>query len=120
FLEVVDADATGLGELVVTTLSNDFMPLLRYRIGDLVTHQLKPYEDVYVVHGRVRDALTAGDGQRVTTWEVDQCFVNVEGIAHYELRETERGSWILRYVPVNGGPGDATRKELTVRLQALL
>ena len=120
FLEVVDANDDGVGELVVTTLSNDFMPLLRYRIGDLVEHQLQPYEDIYVVHGRVRDALRAGDGRRVTTWEVDQCFDGVEGIAHYELREVERGNWALRIVPANGGPAEATLRELTGRLQNLL
>jgi len=120
FLEVVDADATGIGELVVTTLSNNFMPLLRYRIGDLVAHQLKPCEDIYVVHGRVRDALTAGDGRRVTTGQVDECLANVEGIAHYELREAGQETWVLRFVPANGGPDDATLKVLTARLQALL
>ncbi|HYG35549.1 MAG TPA: hypothetical protein VEC99_12230, partial [Clostridia bacterium] len=35
-LEVIHPDPFGIGELVVTTLTNDFMPLLRYRIGDLV------------------------------------------------------------------------------------
>ena len=35
FLEILNQDSTGIGDLVVTTLSNDFMPLLRYRIGDL-------------------------------------------------------------------------------------
>jgi len=120
FLEVVETGSDGIGELVVTTLSNDFMPLLRYRIGDFVAHQLRPYEDIYVVHGRVRDALQAGDGRRVTTWDVDQCFAGVEGIAHYELREPERGSWVLRFVPANGGPTDAMLRQLTTRLQALL
>jgi len=120
FLEVVDADDAGVGELVVTTFSNDFMPLLRYRIGDLVEHQLKPYEDIFVVHGRVRDALWAGDGRRVTTWEVDQCFGGVEDIAHYELREVERGNWALRFVPANGGPAKAKLRELIGRLNDLL
>src|ERR1700722_3961260 len=32
FLEIVDPDTRGIGPLVVTTLTNDFMPLLRYRI----------------------------------------------------------------------------------------
>src|SRR5487761_2062451 len=35
FLEIVDADNRGIGDLVVTTLTNEYMPLLRYRIGDL-------------------------------------------------------------------------------------
>ncbi len=91
FLEIVDADERGMGELVVTTLTNDFMPLLRYRIGDLVEQHVQPYGNHFTVHGRARDALTASDGQRVTTWEVDQCFVGANGIAHYELRQNENG-----------------------------
>ncbi|MDR3378454.1 MAG: hypothetical protein P4M10_07195, partial [Verrucomicrobiae bacterium] len=33
--EIVEADARGVGSLVVTTLTNDIMPLVRYRLGDL-------------------------------------------------------------------------------------
>src|SRR5271170_29656 len=83
FLEIVNADERGVGELVVTTLTNDYMPLLRYRIGDLVGQHLQPYGNHFTVHGRARDALMASDGQRVTTWEVDQCFVGANGITHY-------------------------------------
>ena len=53
------------------------MPLLRYRIGDLVEKHVQPYGNHFTVHGRARDALTADDGQRVTTWEVDQCFTGI-------------------------------------------
>ncbi len=35
-LEVLNTDGQGVSELVVTTLTNDYMPLIRYRIGDLV------------------------------------------------------------------------------------
>jgi hypothetical protein len=57
FLELLDADALEVGELVVTTLSNDYMPLLRYRIGDLAQRQERSYGTDYVIHGRLRDAL---------------------------------------------------------------
>ena len=59
FLEIVNADARGVGELVVTTLTNDYMPLLRYRIGDLVEQHVEPYGNHFTVHGRARDALVA-------------------------------------------------------------
>ncbi len=59
FLEIVDADEHGIGELVVTTLTNDYMPLLRYRIGDLAERIERPYASDFVVHGRSRDALTS-------------------------------------------------------------
>jgi len=120
FLEVVEVDADGVGDLVVTTLSNDFMPLLRYRIGDLVQRDGAGAATTYLVHGRARDALTADDGHRVTTLEVDRCFADVEGIAHYELRQAENGEGRLRFVPDNAGPSTAALRELTGRLDALL
>ena len=104
FLEVVDADERGVGELVVTTLTNDYMPLLRYRIGDLAERIERPYASDFVVHGRIRDALTTGDGRRVTTWQVDRCFAETDGIAHYELRQDENGDCVLRFVPDGAGP----------------
>ena len=120
FLEVVDVDAQGVGDLVVTTLSNDYMPLLRYRIGDLVEQRGSAANASYVVHGRARDALRAAGGQRVTTWQVDQCFTDVSGIAHYQLRQTENGDAHLRYVPDGRGPSVPELRELRARLKALL
>jgi phenylacetate-CoA ligase len=120
FLEVVDADVHGIGELVVTTLTNDYMPLLRYRIGDLAERVEHPYATHFVVHGRTRDALAAGDGHRVTTWQVDQCFTGVEGLAHYELRQDESGDCVLRFVPDGVGPTEAELRRVTSRLGELL
>lgn len=120
FLELVDADAHGIGDLVVTTLSNDYMPLLRYRIGDLAERQVLPYGNRFTVHGRARDALVAGDGQRVTTWQVDQCFNEARGIAHYELRQDEAGVSVLRFVPDGAGPTEEHLRAVTSRLEALL
>jgi len=120
YLEILNPDAAGAGELVVTTLSNDFMPLLRYRIGDFAKHHLKPYEDVYEVHGRLRDALQDDDDALVTTWQVDRCFQGIEGIAHYELRQRGDGYCSLRFVPERGGPSDFALRELKIRLQEVL
>jgi phenylacetate-CoA ligase len=120
FLEIVDADALGIGDLVVTTLTNDYMPLLRYRIGDLVEQHTGSSENHFTVHGRARDALTARDGERVTTWQVDQCFAEVNGIAHYELRQGENGECVLRFVPDGAAPAEKELQRVTSRLEALL
>ncbi len=120
FLELVDADAQGIGDLVVTTLTNDYMPLLRYRIGDLAEPQVTPYGNRYTVHGRARDALAAGDGRRVTTWQVDQCFADVNGFTHYELRQDETGVCVLRFVPDGAGPTAETLRAVTSQLEVLL
>ncbi len=97
------------------------MPLLRYRIGDLVESRELPYETTYIVHGRARDAIHAANGDRVTTWDVDQCFSNIKGIAHYQLHQDKDGSR-LRYVPDNnvGGPNANELKTVVSRLEGLL
>jgi len=120
FLELVDTDARGVGDLIVTTLSNDYMPLLRYRIGDLAQRHTRPYGTDFVVHGRASAALTASDGRRVTTWDVDECFAQSTGIAHYELRQDQSGDSALRYVPDGSGPAENTLSQITSRLRALL
>jgi phenylacetate-CoA ligase len=119
-LELVDADAHGVGDLIVTTLSNDYMPLLRYRIGDLAERHERPYGTDFIIHGRASAALATTKGQRVTTWEVDQCFADAPGIAHYEVRQDQTGQAVLRFVPDNAGPTGKTLASVTSRLGALL
>lgn len=119
YFELVAVAAGGVGELVVTSLSNELMPLVRYRTGDLVARREEPGGGTtYVVHGRARDALRAADGGRVTTLEVDRCFENVAGIAHYELRQHADGNGRLRFVPDLHEPEELAG--LTARLEALL
>jgi len=120
FLEIVNAGANGVGDLVVTTLTNDYMPLLRYRIGDLAERRVQPYGTDFVIHGRIRDALRDGDGRRVTTWRVDQCFAGLPGILHYELRQDESGLCNLRFVPDGAGPAEAELRRATSQLESLL
>lgn len=120
FLEIVNPDSRGRGDLVVTTLSNDYMPLLRYRIGDLAEQIAADGEPSYIVHGRAKDALLAADGSRVTTWDVDQCFADADGIAHYELRQVEGVGCTLRYIPDVQPPTAETLERIASRLQKLL
>ncbi len=120
FLEVVETDPSGIGELVVTTLTNHFMPLLRYRIGDLVHRSHGPNGPHYLIHGRTRDAIIDSLDRRVTTREVDDCFRAAQGIAHYELRQYANRACRLRFVPHDGGPGAEGLRDLTGRLEELL
>lgn len=119
-LEVVERDETGIGELVVTTLTNHYMPLIRYRIGDLAEAGPVGERPAHIVHGRVKDALVATDGGRVTTRQADQCFESISGLAHYELRQLPDGRWRLRYVPDSEVPDAALLAGLRTRLEALL
>jgi len=120
YLELVNVDAGGVGELVVTSLSNELMPLLRYRTGDLVARREEICGTTFILHGRARDALRAGDGRRVTTLEVDRCFEKVAGLAHYELRQQADGNCTLRFMPDIGAPDPKEISALTARLESLL
>ncbi len=119
-LEVIDIDSHGIGELVVTTLTNNFMPLVRYRIGDLVERRTQPYQTRYVVHGRVADAVRRLDGTRATVWQVDQCFAGLDGVVHYQLRQSADGAWGLWIVPDGNGPATGALEELQTRLERVL
>jgi phenylacetate-coenzyme A ligase PaaK-like adenylate-forming protein len=96
------------------------MPLLRYRIGDLVSRQDSEPSAAYVVHGRARDALLRADGARVTTWQVDQCFADLTGLMHYQLRQADSGECVLRLLPEGAGLAEAAEKPLRQRLGELL
>lgn len=120
FFEFLPAEPPGLWELLVTTLENDFMPLLRYRIGDLIERRPTAWGASYCVHGRVADTLARGDGSRVTVWQVDQCFGDFEGIAHYQLRAQKAGRFTLRYVPDTTRASGAQLEVLRSRLGSLL
>ena len=119
-LEIVEPDSRGVGDLIVTTLSNDYMPLLRYRIGDLAERREQSYVTDYIVHGRSRDALHAADGQRITTWQVDQCFAGVGGMAHYQLQQLDAGGFQLRYLVDGDGPSADELSGVVARLESLL
>lgn len=120
FYEIVEPDADGVGSLVVTTLTNEVMPLVRYRIGDLAERCERPYSTDYLIHGRARDALMRPDGQRVTTLEVDRCFADANGILHYQLRQNENGECHLQFIPDREPPTVEMLKEVTQSLQDLL
>ena len=108
------------GELIVTALTNDLMPLVRYRIGDLVECSRGPGGARYVVHGRVEDAFVTAGGRRVTTHDVDQCFRGIEGILHYQLLEVAGDSYALRFVPHQAGPSIQEKSVLNDRLKELM
>jgi phenylacetate-CoA ligase len=119
-LEVVNTDPQGISELAVTTLTNDFMPLIRYRIGDLVERHELPYCTNYMVHGRAKDAFVLAGARRVTTWQIDQCLTDLRGVAHYQLCERASGEWLLRFVPDSTPPTAADVAELGRRVEKLL
>lgn len=111
------SSADGIGELLVTTLTNPYLPLVRYEIGDYV----EPVAGGYLVHGRRRDALRGADGRILTTRQVDAAFSGVCGIAHYQLRQRTDGSAHLSLLPEQAGDGlESVQATLVERLSLRL
>ena len=107
----------GIGELLVTTLTNPYLPLVRYEIGDYVER----VAGGYLVHGRKRDALRGPDGEILTTRQVDAAFNGLRGIAHYQLRQRTDGSAHLSLLPEQAGDGlESVQATLVERLSLLL
>lgn len=115
YLEVVNQGQDAIGELVVTTLTNPYMPLIRYWIGDLVEHHA---DGLFEVHGRVMDTFKTASG-RVTTLQVDRCFAGLTGFAHYQLIQG-RNNTKLRFISDTVGPSEDAIAELRQRLSGLL
>jgi phenylacetate-coenzyme A ligase PaaK-like adenylate-forming protein len=120
YLTVTQKDKRGVGEVVVYTLTNDYMPLLNYQIGDLVERRTSDGKVTYVLHGRSADTVATVDGRRVTVRDIDQCFVGVEGIAHYRLHETSPRHFTLSYIADANKPLAGSPKQALARLTELL
>jgi phenylacetate-CoA ligase len=120
YCEVIAPDERGIGDLVVTTLTNELMPLVRYRIGDLVQSNEEAQAGQYFVHGRGRDALLRHDGRRVTTLDVDRCFADVTGMAHYQFRQLSSRRCQLQYIPERENSRAENLKQMNSRLEELL
>ncbi len=116
FLELCDIDAQGVGQLLVTTRTNAYLPLLRYEIGDLAA--IVP--NGYRIHGRVRDALRRADHSLLTTYQVDQSFQDVLGVAHYQVRQSTDGRCEVFLLPeIPGEPLDEIKVVVAERLTRL-
>lgn len=112
-LELVDADAQGVGELLVSTRTNPYLPLIRYEIGDLAEATPKGY----LIHGRKRDALTDNHQNVITTRQVDEVFRDLESLCHYQVRQSTDDKVEVMLMPERS---ESTSQEITERVTSRL
>src|SRR5690242_18502926 len=120
-VEVIDPDdgepvAPGSeGELVMTTLTKEALPLIRYRTGDLVSITLEPCEcgrstiRLTALRGR-RDDMLIVRGVNVYPSQVEHVLLGVEGVApHYRVIVERTGAMDELTLECEPAPGaDAT------------
>ena len=98
-----------VGRLLVTTLGNPWVSLLRFDIGDLV--QLETGDcpcgrvsGLTVAHvlGRVRDLTFTETGRAVTVDELDRIVGQTDTLVTYQLEQTAPKDYMFRYVAAAG------------------
>ena len=120
FVEV-EAPPGERGTALVTLLHEPIMPLVRYRIADVVRLLDEPcacplggeWQTVELC-GRARDCLAAADGRLLTPRDVDLALGD-DGPDFWRLTQTARASYTLE---VLGALGEAPQARLTTLLGA--
>ena len=98
---------TGEGELIATTLLNDAMPLIRYRIGDLgeITEEScqcgRETAVLKELHGKV-GAVIINEGRQAPTAAIAIAFEYLEGIKNAQIIQNEPGAVIVKLVKKAG------------------
>jgi phenylacetate-CoA ligase len=109
FIEVVDDDdrpvALGsLGRVLVTTLENHLMPLIRYEIGDyaIATDKTcacgRTLPCIGKIIGRGVNLFVGLDGKRFVPWDLFRPLKAREWIRQYQVAQTAVGRFKVRYV----------------------
>jgi phenylacetate-CoA ligase len=104
--------AGAVGELLVTSLDKKVMPLLRYRTGDLAIAADGPCSCAWSetgtlasLEGRMADAISRADGERVTVGAVDRAVASAtDEVVTYCVVQTGRG-YRFEYLPAEGFGG---------------
>ncbi len=126
-LEVLDDDGRAVpdgveGNLVATSLVNNAMPLLRYRIGDRGSLRSDPCECgrhfplLGVVTGRAADVLVLSDGRRVSPYAFSCALEREESLLRYQVSQLDARRLRVRAIV---GPG-AERAAVAERVRMLL
>ncbi len=94
FLDGSDpVDPGSVGQITVTSTYHRFMPLIRYRVGDLgrPVEQTCPCShgdwDAFHLEGRTRDCMVSTSGEIVTTRSVDNLFEGLNWADFYEVKQ---------------------------------
>lgn len=105
---------TGQGgnEIVLTGLTNDAMPFIRYRTGDLGDLVEKHNGYHYArIQGRVHDMITIGQ-QQYPTHYVQDLLDRIGGIEEFQMEQQAYGKIMLRLVLNNDHSPDAIEGRL--------
>jgi phenylacetate-CoA ligase len=103
YVEILPGATPGLGAVVITSLVNRAMPLIRYRIGDIgrlvfgscSCGRAAPW--LTDIGGREVDLIPLPDGSKISPYALSTVVEGHAGIARYQLLELAPGDIEVRY-----------------------
>lgn len=119
-----DDDAAEPSLLVLTTLNNRAMPLIRYSIQDRarVGHGScacgRHSQYLEQIDGRRIEVLLLADGRRLSPYTLDAAIDSIPGIAKFQLVQPRKGCLSVQYVAKPGSSDEPLERELAARLRA--
>jgi phenylacetate-CoA ligase len=123
----VDAGAEsepGTGEIVVTNLLSDAMPLIRYRTGDVARSGSprcacgRTLPTLGAVEGRQTDFLVTADGRIMHALAAIYVLREAPGVREFQVVQEDVDRIVVTVVPAEGFQ-EQTREHITTRLAAL-
>jgi phenylacetate-CoA ligase len=100
--ECIKNDENGISEIVVTGLTNDAMPLIRYCTGDMAK-MVKKNDGIHYkeIDGRVHDIIRIGE-KKYPTHYLQDLIDRIGGILEFQVRQISTNKIQLILVPDNG------------------
>ncbi|MBW2595332.1 MAG: phenylacetate--CoA ligase family protein [Deltaproteobacteria bacterium] len=128
YIEIVDDEGipceVGVeGNILVTLLTNNVMPLIRYRIEDRGAWATGPCScgrttrRLASVNGRQFDFLLTADGRKIHAGPFCTALYSVSSIRRYQYRQTDKTHITLAVVPAAGYDKEAIIKDMRLPLQ---
>jgi phenylacetate-CoA ligase len=119
------AELGEVAELVITSISDELSPHIRYRTGDLYSIvdgecACGTTQPRVLAHGRARDAVVRHGRAPITPLEIDQVVGPAPWLDAYKLRQLDQTVVRLRYVPAKDADPAPAAESLKHRLTELV
>jgi phenylacetate-CoA ligase len=123
-VEIVDSNGkpiqSGVGEVVITSLHNKAMPLLRYATGDFASFGTcscgRGSKVLKSVHGRKDDLIVLPSGRVCSALNINR----MDGLTYlleFKIIQEKEDLFVFHYVPNGKDISDSQKKEITDLIQ---
>lgn len=101
------ANAGVSGEIVITTLSNEAMPLIRYRTGNISRMIDTPCKCGSLLHrlgnieGRISDTISIANGKSISIHQLDEILFNIPSVRGFDASLTFEGEKSILHLKID-------------------